>query len=116
MGACIDAPSLYNGYEGHILPTVAGLAGEAFEQNIHSRCASDVLNIAPKKCAPLPQSYRLVQMFMDIEPCAAGIGSLAGAVLAMLERKPVMPHMAGTAASAAICLSVYGGKSLATLP
>lgn len=36
---------------------------------------------------------------------------MAGAVLAMLDRKPLMPHMAGTAASAAICLSFYGGKS-----
>lgn len=29
----------------------------------------------------------------------------------MLERKPLVPHMAGTAASAAICLSFYGGES-----
>ena len=46
---------------------------------------------------------------------AAGIGSVAGAVLAMLERKPLIPHMAGTAASAAICLSTYGGKPLPVL-
>ena len=52
--------------------------------------------------------YELWTAFGD----AAGIGSVAGGVLAMLERKPLMPHMAGTAASAAICLSFYGGKHL----
>ena len=41
---------------------------------------------------------------------AAGLGSIAGAVLAMLERKPLMPHMAGTAASTALCMSFYGGN------
>ncbi|BDA42085.1 hypothetical protein COCOBI_02-8860 [Coccomyxa sp. Obi] len=39
---------------------------------------------------------------------AAGLGSAAGAVLAILERKPMLPHIRGTAASAAICLSFFG--------
>lgn len=40
---------------------------------------------------------------------AAGLGSAAGAVLAILERKPMLPHIRGTAASAAICLGFFGG-------
>ncbi|CAL5218992.1 g747 [Coccomyxa viridis] len=55
---------------------------------------------------PLSQGWQ--ERFLSKTFAAAGIGSVAGAVLAMLERKPVIPHMAGTAASAAICLSVYG--------
>lgn len=39
---------------------------------------------------------------------AAGLGSAAGAVLAILERKPMLPHIRATAASAAICLGFFG--------
>ncbi|CAL8461605.1 g1136 [Coccomyxa elongata] len=39
---------------------------------------------------------------------AAGLGSAAGAVLAILERKPMLPHIRRTASSAAICLGFFG--------
>ena len=42
---------------------------------------------------------------------AAGLGSAAGAVLAILERKPLRPYMFGTGASAAICLGLFGGPT-----
>lgn len=42
---------------------------------------------------------------------AAGLGSATGAVLAILERKPLRPYMLGTGASAAICLGLFGGPT-----
>lgn len=47
---------------------------------------------------------------------AAGLGSTAGAVLAILQRKPMLPHVAGTAASAAICLGLFGGTTIPPWP
>ncbi len=46
---------------------------------------------------------------------AAGLGSTAGAVLAILQRKPMLPHVAGTAVSAAICLGLFGGTTIPPL-
>ena len=89
---------------------------ERFLSKTFAAGASQTIWIEPLRIVHIcPNILDWYNCLIYIESCAAGIGSVAGAVLAMLERKPVIPHMAGTAASAAICLSVYGGTSLATL-